>query len=103
MQCKHCRVCQHSIASWVCPSSTSAKPAAPEGVFQCACRGSVGFVQLARDTVTGSAVAIKFVEREHPSLAAGLLLREIGNQVTDLTRLPACFLARLEASASPIK
>jgi hypothetical protein len=42
----------------------------------------VGFVQLARDTVTGSAVAIKFVEREHPSLAAGLLLREIGNQVT---------------------
>lgn len=46
-----------------------------------ACRGSVGFVQLARDTITGSTVAIKFVEREHPSLAAGLLLREIGNQV----------------------
>ena len=53
-------------------------------------RGSVGFVQLARDTVTGSAVAIKFVEREHPSLAAGLLLREIGNQVSGLHSLLAC-------------
>lgn len=58
----------------------------------------MGFVQLARDSLTGNAVAIKFVEREHPSLAAGLLLREIGNQVcaqcSDLAAYqPQCSIA----------
>lgn len=62
----------------------------------------MGFVQLARDTVTGSAVAIKFVAREHPSLAAGLLLREIGNQVCcSVGRTPMA--ARIEQGCKPLE
>ena len=55
-------------------------------------------MQLARDTTTGQTVAIKFVERNHPSLAGGLLLREISNQVrivstpATLVRPYACLL-----------